>query len=390
MLIDIFQDDAFSLNSLTQSINHLPYVPNRLGELNLFQEEGVASLSVIIEEQFGKLSLIKTAARGTMPTLGTKERRKMRSFLIPHLPQNDNVLADDAQGVRAFGTESELETVLGIVNNKMEKLKQNHELTWEWHRLGAIKGQILDADAETVIYDLFDEFGITQKVEEFDFEDESLDVKDKCIKLKRYIDKTLGASTYQHIHVLCGDDFFDALVAHPNVKEAYEQWENNGQGGTFLREDQRAGFEHPAGVVWENYRGFVGTQAFIEPDEAYAFPIGVPDLFIRRNGPAPFVETVNTIGIPLYAKQEPMKFGLGTELHTNSNPLHLCTRPAVLVKLQIAGGSTVSAPVPAGQLLGVPAADEIKPTLSQQTPAQTRPQASARQTTRPQASAPQK
>jgi hypothetical protein len=36
--------------------------------------------------------------------------------------------------------------------------------------------------------------------------------------------------------------------------------------------------------------------------------------------------------LPLYAKQEPRKFGRGTDLHTQSNPLPICLRPEVLVK----------------------------------------------------------
>ena len=49
--------------------------------------------------------------------------------------------------------------------------------------------------------------------------------------------------------------------------------------------------------------------------------------------PADFNETVNTLGQLLYAKQEPRKFERGTDLHTQSNPLPMCHRPALLVKL---------------------------------------------------------
>ncbi len=45
------------------------------------------------------------------------------------------------------------------------------------------------------------------------------------------------------------------------------------------------------------------------------------------------METVNTPGLPRYAKQARMKFDRGVELHTQSNPLPLCVRPHLLVKL---------------------------------------------------------
>ena len=55
----------------------------------------------------------------------------------------------------------------------------------------------------------------------------------------------------------------------------------------------------------------------------------------RYFSPADFNETVNTLGQPVYAKQEPRKFERGTDLHTQNNPLPMCHRPGVLVKLSI-------------------------------------------------------
>jgi hypothetical protein len=59
---------------------------------------------------------------------------------------------------------------------------------------------------------------------------------------------------------------------------------------------------------------------------------GVPDLFITRFAPADYVETVNTIGLPRYAKQIPMRNGKGIELEVQTNPINLCTQPGVLLK----------------------------------------------------------
>ena len=58
--------------------------------------------------------------------------------------------------------------------------------------------------------------------------------------------------------------------------------------------------------------------------------------FSSASAPADFNETVNTLGQSLYAKQEPRKFERGTDLHTQSNPLPMCHRPGVLVKLTAA------------------------------------------------------
>ena len=64
----------------------------------------------------------------------------------------------------------------------------------------------------------------------------------------------------------------------------------------------------------------------------HRFPLGTVDTFGTYLAPADFNETVNTLGQPLYAKQEPRTFGRGTDLHSQSNLLPICHRPEVLVK----------------------------------------------------------
>ena len=55
--LDIFKDDAFSMQSLTKAINEQPYVPGRIGALGLFSEEGVNTTSVSVEKLGETLSL---------------------------------------------------------------------------------------------------------------------------------------------------------------------------------------------------------------------------------------------------------------------------------------------------------------------------------------------
>jgi len=75
------------------------------------------------------------------------------------------------------------------------------------------------------------------------------------------------------------------------------------------------------------------AQAYVATDDAYLFPMGSPGLFVTYFAPADYVETVNTIGLPRYAKQEAMKMDKGIDIETQTNPLCLCTRPRTVVKL---------------------------------------------------------
>jgi hypothetical protein len=45
------------------------------------------------------------------------------------------------------------------------------------------------------------------------------------------------------------------------------------------------------------------------------------------------LETINTLGKRLYAKQEARKFNRGIDIHTQSNTLPMCMRPSLIVKV---------------------------------------------------------
>lgn len=331
-VLDVFKTDLYDLVSMTAAINKLPYKPGRLGQLGIFKEQGVSTLSVFVEEQHGKLSILSTKPRGTMDQVRHGTKRYARSFTIPHIPVNSAVMADDVQGVRAFGSESEVEVVATKVAEKMQGMRDDIETTHEWHRIGALKGVVYDADGTTVIYDWFDEFGISPKVIQFDFSETdewvAKDVKLQAAEAKRYLQDTLGNTAFTGIRALCGKDFWDHLMTCTEVKKAFDRQNES----KFLRDQQARGdgFEY-GGIWWEEYRGQIGSHYYVDPSVAYAYPEGA-DIFTVNYAPANFIETVNTIGKPMYAKQRVMDFDIGVELHAQSNPLFMCTRPAALIK----------------------------------------------------------
>lgn len=65
MHMDIFNDDAFSVVSLTKAVEDTPFVPGRVGQLGLFSEEGVSTTSISIEKVGSTVSLVPAASRGS-------------------------------------------------------------------------------------------------------------------------------------------------------------------------------------------------------------------------------------------------------------------------------------------------------------------------------------
>lgn len=200
--------------------------------------------------------------------------------------------------------------------------------------MGALKGIIVDGDGVSTLYNLYTEFEITQKVIAFALGTAGTDVRGKCVEVIRHVEDNLFGESYSGVHCLCSRTFFDALINHANVVKVYQNWAAAQQvlGGNLDK-----GFAF-GGMSFEVYNGRAtsadGTvRPFIADDEAHAFPLGTMQSFKTYYAPADFNDTANTIGKPYYAKQQPRDFDRGTDLHTQSNPLPLCQRPGLLVKL---------------------------------------------------------
>jgi len=334
-MLNPFENPGFSMSSLTAAINLLPNRYGRLEQLGLFPPKPVRTRQIMVEEYAGQLNLLPTRAPGSPGTLGERGRRRLRSFAIPHIPHDDVVLPDEVQGLRAFGSETESQAVAGVMARHLETMRNKHAITLEHLRMGALKGKILDADGSE-LFDLFAAFEIGQQTVSFDLGAAGTHVKSKCAAVLAKIENNLRGEFMSSIHCLCSPEFFEALTGHAKVEKAFENWQN----GAILINDVRAGFTY-GGITFEEYRGQASdangsTRRFIAPGEAHAFPLGTVDTFATYFAPADFNETVNTLGQPLYAKQEPRQFGRGTDLHTQSNPLPMCHRPGVLVKLTAA------------------------------------------------------
>jgi hypothetical protein len=328
--IGIFEDDAFSVSSLTTAINEQEYLPGRISSLGLFEEEGVTTLTVQIEKDGDTLALVPAGERGTSGFVVGGSKRVLIPFNTVHLPQRFSIKADEIQGIRAFGTQSELQAVQDVVNKRLAKVKRQLDVTHEFQRMGAIKGQVLDADGTTVLLDIYARFGVQRQSMSMEFANLETLVQVKCVEALDMQEDALGSVTSSGSRGLCGKTFWSKLIGHPSVVDTYKATLQ----AAALRGDGRESFDF-GGVTWERYRGKVAGVAFIADDEARLVPEGVPELFKSAFAPADYMETVNTLGIPYYSKIEPMPFGKGVAGEAQSNPLHLCTRPRAVIQLTL-------------------------------------------------------
>lgn len=337
--IDLATQWPFNNADLTRAVNILPNMYGRLRELNVFGDNNyIGTTMVEVQLSEGVLTLLAAAERGAPGSVQTRKPEKSIIFKVPHFPHLGTIRPQDIQNKRRPGT-TELQTIESVTDDKLLAMRNAHAITLEFMRMGAIKGVIYDG-AGNELYDLYDEFGINQKVIGFALGNAATDVAGKCRQVSRWIEDNLKGEVSQgNPRVLVSGTFFDSLIAHANVEKFYVNWQAAAQ---ITGQDPRKGFSF-GGLTFEEYRA-TATKAdgktsvkFIEDGEGHAFPMGTMNTFETHFAPA---DTINTANLPpdseIFVSQEILKHGKGIELYSESDPLPLCKRPALLVKVTAA------------------------------------------------------
>ena len=329
MLFDPFKE-GFRLKQLTMAINALPNMYSRTTEMGLFTWRAGTSNVITVEMREGVLGLVPTTPWGGVAPKSKATSRNVRSFQIPHMPLEDVVLAAEVMGVRAFGSDNQAEAVNTKVNDKLQIMKNKIDITLEWRRFNAIKGFVVDADG-SVIEDYFAAFGVTKKVISLGLDNPATDVRARAMEVLRYIEDNAQGALVNGVHVMSSPELFDALTGHAKVQAVYQGW---AEAANKLGGDLRKGFVF-GGLTFEEYRASVDGQRFIDEGKGHAIPMGTSDLFSDFGAPADFNETVNTLALPYYARQQNKDFNRGVDLHAQSNILPLVNRPSMLVEITI-------------------------------------------------------
>lgn len=338
LVIDPFKADGYSMAEMTAAINVLPNMYGRINELNIFPAEGVEGRTVVIERSHGKLNLLVSKQLDAPPSKGVTGKRVMRNFSIPHYPHEDVILPSAVQSVRDPFNPAAAMTMERAILEKETTAKRKHDITLEFLRAGALAGILVDGDGST-LYNLYTEFSISEKQVDFVLGTSTTNIQAKCREVLGHIEDNLMGDVMSGVRVLVDATFFDKLIGHAETKDAYKYFSNN--PGNPLRDDMRNMFPF-AGLTFEQYRGTAtqlnadGTttaRPFIAAGVGRAFPVGTMDTFATYFAPANMNETVNTRGLPYYARMEARGMGKGYDIYTESNPLPMCKRPEVLVKV---------------------------------------------------------
>ena len=330
--MDIFEGDAFSIIELTRALENIPYKPATLSGSGLFGERGVRSRTVVVESRDGTLSLIPFSERGSAYEQQIPERRDVRAFVCRQFKKQDVLWASEIHAIRDFGSESATQQVQTEVARRLRRLRSDAEATFEYHLLNGIQGLVKDPRDGATVIDYAAEFGISPAAEvDFDLDNAtpaSGALRKKCQALIESVEEDLGGLSTGAVQLRaeCGSAFFADLVAHKEVRETYLN--------TAAAADLRSRVADEVSFGGISFRRYRGNAAFGVPtDKAFFYPEGVEGLFEIYYAPADTFETVNTLGLPLYARTIPDRDrDEWVRLEIESNPLPICTRPQVLRK----------------------------------------------------------
>jgi len=319
--------------SMTAAVEKVGYKPSLLGDMGVFDPVPVMTVQVFIEERSTEPALIQTSERGAAPKRKGAEQRKVTGVKTTRIATADRVTADQIQNIRAFGRESEMQMVVNEVNRRMFLLRRDMELTAENMRLGAVQGIVVDADGSTTLFDWPTLLGQTIPTEiDFDLDNAtpaSGVLRIACNDVKRSILRNLKGlgGTGVSIVGLAGDNFWDLLTAHKEVRESFLNW----SAAQELREGNAFSTFRFGDIDWVNYRSTDDESTVaINTDKVKFFPTGA-GIFQTAYAPAETFDFANTPGAPMYAWLVPDRDrNAFVDVEMYSYPLHVCTMPQAL------------------------------------------------------------
>ena len=346
MNIDDILNERFSALKLTLAINKRQNEYGLLNSLGIFSEKGIADRQVKIETKESTISIIATSPIGTpAPADDDPDRREVRILPTFRHAKLHTLLAEEVQGVRAFGSDDSVEVYDVKYLEKIDKIQREHRQTKEYLRWSALKGDVLDPDGSRVLYNSYAAMGEAQKTIEWDIADgESVDaIADGNDELLDYLETEALGETVTGVVKFCSPGYMTAMNKNKDFREAYRYFASQQSEVNPNRQLLRKPFHfkgvdyvrHMGQCSFKKKDGSVVTYKFIPDNEAICVPTGTTETFQTFFGPGEFADTVNTIGKEIYIRPEKMKLNMGVELHSFSYQLNLVAKPRLVVRARI-------------------------------------------------------
>lgn len=348
--LDILRNDTFSYVNLQRMAGNTTYVPQTLGQMQLFTPQPIVGEIVHLYEEDNVIRLVPTSERGTPDVRQLRDVGRLRALKTTRLAQVDSVRAAELLGIAnvSLGETIRVRNAVNLLTKRTVKMKNNLEFTKELHRFGALQGKLLDADGTTVIADFFDIFGLAQPaLIDFDFpnvpEEQLLQLfQDTFVRPITIALQDGGRATPgMYIACLCGDGWWAKLMTHPGFRRIYElvlQANAEAAARNQLTKPNMWMTVDFAGVRWINYQGTRNNSIAVPLNECRFFPVGAQDVFNVYWGSGETLLDADKPGLPEYLYIQPDvrdQMPQFMDVFLRSYPLYACTFPKALMRARV-------------------------------------------------------
>lgn len=322
-LINILENDAFTMANMTAAIASAPTQPRELRNEGLFVHEPIRTETVGIEFRNGTLQIATLDDRGAPYATATAEQRLIRYFKTKRVARHDRMSASDLAFVRQFGSDearivSELQKEIARRQAGPTGLMAQCENRLELMRLGALKGLVVDHNG-AVVYDFYSEFGIATPPTVF------LNIAAKSegelrlaieSQITRPMRRKAKGRQFTGVSARCGEAAWDALMANGEFRKRYEASADAKMVGKL--HESTLGIEVSfAGVTWREYFGADdGSSINLAATEIRFYPSGGSGIFKHILAPGETFAELGETGKEFYSY-------IVKDVEMPDNPRHL-------------------------------------------------------------------
>lgn len=329
--------NGYNVVDWTEEVNTIPNQWGLIGQLNIFNTEKLTQHVAVFEEIMKDGALIIDRVRGDRSSQGADAQRKMHFVGVPHFPYDDAIYPQDIQGKRAYGKNDEAETLDLVRARKLARIRQNHAWTLEFARAQLLTKGTVYAPSGTVNLDWYQEMTGAARPAAVDFllGTETTEIASKIEEVLAAIQDNSGSVHYSGVVALTGTVFFEKLVRHAKIQQAYLYYTSTtepmrrrlSEGGSAV--GMRRTFEYMGVQFIEMRDSYVGKR-LVEPTECYFVPTGT-EHFKTYFSPANRFQFVNTVAEEVYVFEKMNDNGTKYEIETESNFMNGMMKPLMVV-----------------------------------------------------------
>lgn len=345
--LDIFRNDAFSYGALQRVVPNVPYIPSMLGQMQIFEPHFLTGTDkIFIYEEDGNVKIIPFSLRGAPDAQQIRNVGRFYGLEAKRIAKMDTLRASELLNVAnmALPETIRMRNAIELLNRRTTQLKNDKEMTLEFHRLAALQGKLLDADGTTVVYDYFAEFNVsvpatltlnfgTVGIDELQMWFQENIIQPMQLALK---DRWIMGRTY--VAALVGDGYWGKMMRHPAVREIWklqQQGRALAQAANPLARPNNWEELDFGGIRFIHYRGSTNAEIAVASNTAIFFPVGARDVFQVYWAPGETIEQVSETAKPEYLMIQPDvrdQMVSHVDVFLRAYPLYACIFPKALLK----------------------------------------------------------